>query len=302
MSNGDSFDGFVFPPFVPSAATRPAEPQPPAASSETGEAPSAPEAQEGRMTMPWDLEAPVVRTDEDAAVQAAPQGAEEELPWLEPPPGASAEDAAPAGGEDAAPPAEEGFPDWMAWDERASEEARSEAEEVAPVEGLGEFVSEDELAGHAEAEQPVEWAEAEPEAAGEEQAEAAGAEAGEHYDWSLAEPEGAEPPAVEEAAPEVTFDTPSFTEPQPFAAHEEPAAAAEPDPFTAASVAEAEEAAPNEPAGAAAPAGAFAEVAARLEDIARALRERPDELLSGSASDPLALLVAGYVMGYGARR
>jgi hypothetical protein len=53
----------------------------------------------------------------------------------------------------------------------------------------------------------------------------------------------------------------------------------------------------TEPAG----GGRFADVAERLEEIARTLRERSDELLGGNASDPLALLLAGYVMGYRAR-
>ncbi len=39
-------------------------------------------------------------------------------------------------------------------------------------------------------------------------------------------------------------------------------------------------------------------MAARLEEIARELRERPDRLLAGGGDDPLALLVTGYVLGY----
>ena len=151
--------------------------------------------------------------------------------------------------------------------------------------------------------------------------------------WSLAAPEAAEPPSVYDA-PAPGFEEspaaaePSFevsvddagalsvepaADPQPFvaddeavmAAEPEPSVAdaealiaAEPDPFTAASVAEAEAAVPAEPLGAESP---FDDVAARLEAIARMLRERPDELLAGGSSDPLALLVTGYVMGYTAR-
>ncbi|HST58936.1 MAG TPA: hypothetical protein VLK84_09615, partial [Longimicrobium sp.] len=89
------------------------------------------------------------------------------------------------------------------------------------------------------------------------------------------------------------------SEPQPFVADEEAVIAAEPDPFTAASVAEAEAVAPAAPVAAA--DSPFDDVAARLESIARMLRERPDELLAGGSSDPLALLVTGYVMGYTAR-
>jgi hypothetical protein len=45
-------------------------------------------------------------------------------------------------------------------------------------------------------------------------------------------------------------------------------------------------------------AAAFAEVAERLEGIARALRERPGELLAGGSGDALELLVTGFVLGY----
>jgi hypothetical protein len=114
----------------------------------------------------------------------------------------------------------------------------------------------------------------------------------------------AEPTGVA-ADPFVASEQSAVSAADPFVADEEAVIAAESDPFTAATTHEAEAAAPvdAEPAPASiATNGVFADVAARLEDIARTLRERPDDLLSGSASDPLALLVAGYVMGYGARR
>jgi hypothetical protein len=88
------------------------------------------------------------------------------------------------------------------------------------------------------------------------------------------------------------------SEPAPVVADDEAVLASEPDPFTAAAVVEAEAVTP---AGSTASDSPFDDVAARLEAIARMLRERPDELLAGGASDPLALLVTGYVMGYTAR-
>ncbi|HYR07509.1 MAG TPA: hypothetical protein VEQ60_07065, partial [Longimicrobium sp.] len=66
MSNGDSLDGFVFPPFIPTAAARPAEPPAPAPAAPVAEE-RAPEPQSGasRMTMPWDVETPIVRESAD---------------------------------------------------------------------------------------------------------------------------------------------------------------------------------------------------------------------------------------------
>lgn len=365
MSNGDSLDGFVFPPFIPTASTRPpqAPPAPPAPPAAQEPAPSA-EAS-GRMTMPWDLETPIVRqADAPAATpQEATADDEDDLPWLEVPaprePDVPAAEAAPA------PAGDDAFPDWLAWDQRDETGAEADARDsVAPVAGLEDFVPVDDLgAGFVAPAPAVEWAESEPEAS------AATAEPGPGFDaapphvleatpepepftegvfdapaadvadeadaWSLAAPEAAEPPAVDEA-PLPSFDEspaaaePSFelsvedgaltiepaaaapepapapfvadaeaviaAEPAPFVPDAEPAAAAEPDPFTAASVAEAEAAAPAEPAD-----SPFDDVAARLEGIARMLRERPDELLAGGSPDPLALLVTGYVMGYTAR-
>jgi hypothetical protein len=57
-------------------------------------------------------------------------------------------------------------------------------------------------------------------------------------------------------------------------------------------------------AAAPAPPGAFAAVADRLQEIADALRADPGAFLSGAqgGGDPLALLVAGFVMGYNARQ
>ncbi|HEX5872435.1 MAG TPA: hypothetical protein VFY65_18525 [Longimicrobium sp.] len=365
MSNGDSLDGFVFPPFIPTAAARPAEPPAPAAPAPVAEEPRAePQSGAPRMTMPWDVETPIVRDTADApsaAPEAAADEAEvEDLPWLErPEPREAAAEAPAAPAADAAPAQDEAFPDWLAWDDRDTDEARSEAAGVAPVDGLEDFVPVDDLGGFIASPPAVEWAGAAP---GQADADPLDSSA-----WSLDAPEAVEPPVVPAPAAELTFDSPSAAadaepafdvtlddgaltfavadvldapaapevaaeapapaaEPEVVAEAQAPAAeaettvppaallvaddeaviASEPDPFTAA-VHDAEvetsvDAAPVSAAGTSTADGVFADVAARLEDIARTLRERPDDLLSGRASDPLALLVAGYVMGYGARR
>ena len=330
MSNGDSLDGFVFPPFIPTAAARPAEPPPSPASAPVAEDPRAePQSGAPRPTMPWDVETPIVRESADAppayaaAEPAADEAEDEDLPWLERPEPREPDAEAPAApAAEAAPAQDEAFPDWLAWDDRDTDEARSEAAGVAPVEGLEDFVPADDVGGFIAAPPAVEWAEAAP--------EPAQADALDSSSWSLDAPEAVEPPILAESAAELTFDSPEAVadaEPAfditlddggftfavaetedavadaapaaPFVADEEAVIASEADPFTAA-VGEA--AAPAVASAGAAANGVFADVAARLEDIARTLRDRPDDLLSGRASDPLALLVAGYVMGYGARR
>jgi hypothetical protein len=344
MSNGDSLDGFVFPPFIPTAAARPVQPAAPAPAVPVAEERAAePQSGASRATMPWDVETPIVRESADvtgAALEPATDEAEDEdLPWLERPTPRAPVAEAPAA-EPAAPAQDEVFPDWLAWDDRDTDEARSDAAGVAPVEGLEDFAPVDELGGFIAAPPAVEWAEAAPEPAQADALDPADTSA-----WSLDAPEAVEPPILAESAAELTFESPeaaadaepSFeitldggaltfapaeTEPavdeadsafgagdaepatlaaDPFVADEEAVIAAEPDPFTAATTHEAEAAVPATSAGIATN-GVFADVAARLEDIARTLREHPDDLLSGSASDPLALLVAGYVMGYNARR
>jgi hypothetical protein len=341
MSNGDSLDGFVFPPFIPTAAARPAETSaPPAPAPAADPAPPEPQSGAPRMTMPWDVETPIVRDSDtgsaDALPDAADEAEDEDLPWLErPEPRVVAAEAPAAPGADAAPAQEEAFPDWLAWDDRDTDEARSEAAGVAPVEGLEDFVPMDEIGGFIADAPAVEWAEAAPEPAEAEAVDSAG--------WSLDAPEAAEPPILAETAAELTFESPeaaaaaepafdvtlddgaltfAAAEPEAFAATEaaaveaEPASAdpfvaeaeaviaAEPDPFTAAAVHEAEFAddGVGEMAVGISMEQVFHDVAGRLEDIARTLRDRPDQLVTGAIHDPLALLVAGYVMGYGAQR
>ncbi|WP_420125226.1 hypothetical protein [Longimicrobium sp.] len=397
MSNGDSLDGFVFPPFIPTAAARPAEPPAPPSPAPVAEEPRAePQTGAPRMTMPWDVETPIVRESADApAAPVADAAEDEDLPWLERPEPRDTAAEAPA---DVAPARDEAFPDWLAWDDRDTDDARSEAAGVAPVDGLEDVVPADDLGGFIATPPAVELAEATP--------EPAQADAAESSSWSLDAPEAVEPPVLAESAAELTFQTPTAAadaeptfditldggaltfaaadaeavsesetaaadepvfagteepfvadayaapeaavadfaseaaitdlapeafadfapeapvvdfapegfadEPvipasEPFVADAEAVIAAEPDPFTAAAVHEAEaevpaEAAPAFATSSSATNGVFADVATRLEEIARTLRDRPDDLLSGSASDPLALLVAGYVMGYNARR
>ena len=420
MSNGDSLDGFVFPPFIPTASARPpqAPPAPPQPAVQEPASEPAPAVEAAaRLTMPWDLETPIVRQDDASPAQPAAAPAvdddEEDLPWLEVP--APREADAPAAEAPPAPAGDDAFPEWLTWDQRDETAAEAEARDsVAPIAGLEDFVPVDDLGGFVAPAPAVEWAESEPgepaataqpgpgfdtapppvfeatpepepftedgfeapaaeavpavdawlpsveaepmqdawlasaeaepaqdawspaadaEPAQDAWSPAADAEAAQDAwspaeeaepardEWSLAAPEAAEPPSLYEA-PAPSFEEspaaaePSFevslddagtlsvepaapaADPQPFVADAEAVMAAEPDPFTAASVAEAEAAVPAEPAGAESP---FDDVAARLEGIARMLRERPDELLAGGSSDPLALLVTGYVMGYTAR-
>lgn len=330
--HGDSTDGFVFPPFVPTSS-RPADaPAPPPASEQPPAPAPAPAESAGRMTMPWDVETPVVRDGDEAVAAGARSGAEtetegEDLPWLEVPTpreevSASAEPPADA------PAAAEAFPDWMAWNAQDEAEAEAEARGVAPVPGLedaeavggfdaptapaadggavGDLGAGDlglELAPEFEA--PGGWERApEPEAAGEGGADELALEFAPEFDTPGGFEPAAEPPTGEEEEDgRAAYESPAaaaaeaesaFPEPEPV-----PADTAAPDDFTSAAIAAAEAETPADPVPAdeAAP-GVFDEVAGRLEDIARTLRDRPDALLTGTGSDPLALLVAGFVLGY----
>lgn len=354
--NGDSFDGFVFPPFIPTGSrATPAPPPAPAAAPPPVEEPrpaanDAVDAQPARVTMPWDAETPIVR-DADAghADAAADEDEHEDLPWLEVPvprePAAPQAGSLDLGADDrvpappaapdrdeprATPAADEAFPDWMAWGATDEADAAREMGNVDPIAGLENLV-------------PMNDAPA-PRAAADEDATLAAlpveAEPASHAaDFHAPRPEPRHEPAAADAdflaagfgggdfllralrasqlAPAEEPVRAPAEDASPATAEDAQEIAAEPDPFTAADVAEAEEFAPVEshadaestPVAATSHAGqpaavthaladAFGEVAGRLEGIARTLRETPDSLLSGGTDDPLALLVTGYVLGY----
>ncbi|HLM66975.1 MAG TPA: hypothetical protein VK358_05565, partial [Longimicrobium sp.] len=161
MSNGDSLDGFVFPPFIPTASTRPQVP-PPAPPPPSVQEPAPAVEAAGRLTMPWDLETPIVRQADDTPVAPAPATMDaddgEDLPWLEVPTPREAE--APAA--EAPPAQDEAFPEWMAWDQRDETAAMADARDsVAPVAGLEDFMPMDEMGGFVAPPPAAEWAEAE---------------------------------------------------------------------------------------------------------------------------------------------
>jgi hypothetical protein len=282
MSNGDSPDGFVFPPFIPRSAppaARPAPPEPaPAAAS------------------PWELDATPAPVAESAPSPFAEEAAGDELPWLElPEPRAAAEPEEFGAAEVAEEPG--ALPDWMTWDARAEEEAEEELSATAKVEGLEEF-------------DPVEAFAFEDDADdGEDEPAAFSLGAPDTYPYGDPEPEGGGPAAAEVTPSAAPDAEPELEEPYGFAQEVERFDDALPDPFTAAEIAATEAMEPAELSEEPSPApahhrapSAFDEVADRLEQIARDLRQRPDELLAGRGADPLALIVAGYVMGYAQAR
>jgi hypothetical protein len=372
--NGDSFDGFVFPPFIPTASrATPAPPPAPAAAppSVPVEKPrpvasDAVDAQPARVTMPWDTETPIVR-DADAGRAAADEDDGEDLPWLEVP--APREPAAPQAGsldlaEDdfaaaqstaeeteeprGAPPADEAFPDWMAWGATDEADAAREMGNVDPIAGLENLVPMNDAPDVSDEDATLAAFPADDEPTFDASDLHAPRPATRDEDVPAFDPADLHAPRpeprYEPAAADADFLAAGFgggdfllralqasqlapaEEPVHAPAEDAPAARAEdaqeiapePDPFTAAAVAEAEAFAPAEspvvdagatPVAATPPAeqpaavahalaGTFGEVAGRLEDIARTLRERPDSLLSGGSDDPLALLVTGYVLGY----
>lgn len=364
--NGDSFDGFVFPPFIPTASrATPAPPPAPAAAPPTppvdaprpvaSERAEAVDAQPARVTMPWDAETPIVRDADAGHVDAAADEDEhEDLPWLEVPaprepaapeaetPALVTDDVVPVAESTAAeveeprtaPAADDAFPDWMAWGATDEADAAREMGNVDPIAGLENLVpmndapstrdvAPDEDATLAAfpvedepAFDPTDLHAPRPEprhqpAAADADFLAAGFGGG---DFLLRALQASQLAPAEEPVRAPVEDTPQIAASTTADTRE---IAPEPDPFTAAAVAEAEAFAPAEPdtdvestpVAATSPAeqpaavthalaDAFGEVAGRLEDIARTLRERPDSLLSGGSDDPLALLVTGYVLGY----
>ncbi|HVH11861.1 MAG TPA: hypothetical protein VM759_02360, partial [Longimicrobium sp.] len=156
MSNGDSLDGFVFPPFIPAASARPAE-TPPAPPQPSEQEPAPASEASGRMTMPWDLETPIVRESDDVPPAAQAEADEgDDLPWLELPAAREVQPAAPE--ETAAPAEDEAFPEWLSWDQRDESAAEAEARDtVAPIAGLEEFVAMEELGGFVAPPPAAEW-------------------------------------------------------------------------------------------------------------------------------------------------
>jgi hypothetical protein len=235
--------------------------------------------------MPW--EAPSASEPDAPHAAASPEAHDEggeDLPWLEVP-AARAEASAPAADEPwaAAPapsaePQEEAAPaadtasaeaDWMSWTAPADNPADAVVEPVEVEPAIAEFVPTGHFGGHdadvapAPGVVPV-------------------------GDMSMVEPQvQAPPPAAEtvpadEPAPHFEAAAPSFDAP---AASEAPVAPAE-----------------AAPAAAHHTNGHFGEVAARLERIARRLREDPEAFLGGGSSDPFDLLVTGFVLGAAQRR
>lgn len=323
----------VFPPFTPAA--RQADPAPAPAAEQappaTEPAPSAPaeaaqwDAPVPAQPMPWDFEA--------AAPEAEPQGEpssgddagapaagpvsddEEDLPWLEvPAPRADADDAAPELKAD-------DEPSWMDWVRDAGPQPDAEGDAGAGAESGSDATPIADLAP--EDAQP--WSPETETAADDWSAPTGGA--GESWEAPSAEAEPAEPEGEFELPEPELYDLPSVTPADsPWADTAASAAAgneaAEPawelpsqaapdappawDAF-APTAEPAEAAAPADAAAAASPsadAGPFAAVADRLQGIADVLRADPGAFLAGAqgGGDPLALLVAGFVLGYQARQ
>jgi hypothetical protein len=293
------------------------------------------DAQPARVTMPWDAETPIVR-DADAS-HAADEDEHEDLPWLEVPaprepaaPEFVADDAVPAVESTAAeteepraaPAANDAFPDWMAWGATDEADAAREMGNVDPIAGLENLV-------------PMNDAPDPRDVTVDEDATLAAFPAEDEPAFDPADLHAPRPEPRHQPAADADFLAAGFgggdfllraLQASQLAPADEPVRAPvedaqeigpEPDPFTAAAVAEVEAFAPAEPdahvestpAAATSPAeqpaavthalaDTFGEVAGRLEEIARTLRERPDSLLSGGSDDPLALLVTGYVLGY----
>lgn len=288
---GDSSpDVFVFPPFAPPTArpeaTPPApaaapEPQPPTEPEPFGlEVPlpahdvGDPEAEPaaGGDALPWEF-----ASGEPAAATAAepePAADEQDLPWLEMPDGGPtihpSEEPAPAPAADAG---------WMAWEGEASSVGQTAAEITPPpLATAGELTSVSAVPSAASEAGEVEGPPPLP--------EPTGFTAADPY-APTAEPVHPETlPAEEPAAPPHSWPVEAM----------EPAAlqAAEGAPMVETPVAP-DAVAVHVPA---IDHDAFGRVAERLEEAARALRSDPGGFVAAHHDDPLALLIAGYALGY----
>jgi hypothetical protein len=286
----------VFPPFNP--APRQTEPvreqaidQAPAVAPLPAEVPAAPAAEMDAVApvtpMPWDFEAsapasePAPASGSAAPAEAAVEDDEDEdedplrprvsededLPWLEVPVPRS-----PVGEESSEIKADDtpNFADWM---RNVGEVGGSEpAEEPTPVADLAP----DEAAwDEGETAAGSDWAPGSPEAP-----------------WQPPAPEGAEPWQAADDAPAVPelYDLPAVEPPSA-----EPVLNENGEPAWEI---------PSQPAesGSVADAAALAAAAERLQDIADRLRADPGAVIGAQgAGDPLAQLVAGFVLGYQAR-
>jgi hypothetical protein len=308
----------VFPPFNP--AQRQPEPvaEPARDQAEApAEPPALPADAHGRdvaapaAPAPWDFAAPEGDGSRPDEAAAPPLSEEEDLPWLEVPEPAPVEGDPAAEGELKA----DDKPNWMAWvrDEGQPEPegepvpiAELQPDEAAPW--AAETGTEtDDGAGDGDGEP---WEAPAAEGAADETVGDPGDAA------ELPEPELYDlPDAAPAAAPWAEAEAPLF-EPaadeggaaeeldQPWELPSEPARDAPPawESFGGGS---ATPAAPAEDAAdAAPPATPFAAVADRLQGIADSLRSDPAGFVTGAqgGGDPLALLVAGFVLGYTARQ
>lgn len=275
----------VFPPFSP--APRQSEPAPAAEQAQPAPepAPSEPvsaarwDAPAPAAPMPWDFEAPGTAEEVEAAASGAQPAAgepaaeptatgddDEDLPWLEVPA------PRPADGGEAAPELKaDDTPSWMDWVRDAGSEASAET---------------DDGSAPAEASADAEW-----------QAPEDGLELPEPELYDLPGVSPSDSPWSGEAAAEEGSEEPAWEMPSQAAADAPPAwesfaSDTQDTPEEIAAQAESERA-----------ASPFGAVADRLEAIARTLRDDPGGFVSGAqgGGDPLALLVAGFVLGYGAR-
>jgi hypothetical protein len=296
----------VFPPFNPAPrqsdpAPRPLQDEAPAPPAE---APATPAPQSWDTAapaapMPWDFEAPApseagAAADSDAAAAGTspPRSAadedddehadaavsdEEDLPWLEVP--TPRPQPSEAGQPELKAEDRPNFADWMRTEDQAP------APEATPIEDLAAEEAEDA------------WTDGVVEAEGGWKPEdAAAASAWEAPAAAAPEPWTAPGPELEVPAPEL-YDLPEVS------------ATESADAATAEVGWELPAATPTHTAPDAAPPGPavenpFAVVADRLEQIAEALRRDPEGFASGAAraDDPLAHLVAGFVLGYQAAR
>jgi hypothetical protein len=302
----------VFPPFNPAPrqsdpAPRPVQDEAPVVPAETPSAP-APQSWDSAAPaspMPWDFEAPVPEpsapADTGAAAPAAetsperafadedeeadehgdaPVSEDEDLPWLEVPtprqqPGEAAQPEIRA----------EDRPNFADWMRTVDQDAAPEAE-ATPVEDLAADEAEDA------------WTDGVVEAEGGWKPESeAGAPAWEAPAGDAAESWMAPEPDLEVPEPEL-YDLPEVS-----ATESADAASAEVGwELPAAAPVDAPSDAPDAPGPVA--ENPFAAVAERLEQIAEALRRDPQGFATGAAAadDPLAQLVAGFVLGYQAAR